>query len=97
MKSNPYRQNQKDDVYEYIVCWQEDCCDWDWKHKVFAKKKEAKAFAKKKKNKKNKPYPYIIQKITSRTTFRSDVEVEVVKKKHKNTFDRFMYRKIIKY
>lgn len=85
----------EDDVYEYIVCWREDTLIWEWKHKFFAKKKDAKVFARKKK--KEKPYPYIVQKITSRTTFRSDVEVEYVKKKHQNPFDRFCYKKLIKY
>ena len=87
---------EEDDVYLYTVCWRESkSFDWEWKHKYFAKRADAKNFAKKQKEK--KPYPYITQRITSRTFFKADIEVEYVKPKHDNPFDRFMFKKLIKY
>lgn len=84
------------EVYRYIVCWKEPISfDWEWQHKDFANKKDAKLFARK--QKKQKPHPYIVQRITSNIYFKKGIELELIKPKHNNPFDRVAFRKIIRY
>lgn len=81
-------------VYEYLVCWQAGLFEYEWKHKFFANKKEAQLFAKKHKNKKRKPYPYIIQLITTKSSFREDVKTEPAKARD---CEPSYFRRFIKY
>lgn len=87
-----------EDVFEYIVCWRKKNWDWEWNRKYFAQKKNAKQFAKEKRKEDNtKPYPYIIQHITTRDTFRYDVECESAENVCKTIVEKVDYRKYIKY
>jgi hypothetical protein len=93
--------DEDSNVFKYNVCWQGKVyvSDEVWNIKVFSKKQDAKNFARKMKNKtKQKPYPYIIQRITTRTTFAENIEVERCKEKYqKNDWFEICYKKIIKY
>ncbi len=83
-------------VYKYTVYWLSYPVYGPdiWKRKTFAQKREAKQFAKK--HRSVKPYPYIIQGITDKNTFRKDVVTEAVKDKH-DQITMGNYRKYIKY
>lgn len=111
MKNNFYTKNIKGkniqattteidfDCFQYNVCWRSGELDINkWNIKFFADKKEAQEFARQQKLKnRTKPYPYIIQSIDSSLTFKKDVNLEPCNIDFKNGYDKFRYRKFIKY
>ena len=88
------------DVFEYSVCWKREhsITENEWNIKFFANKNLAQNFARKmKKESKIKPYPYIIQRVVSRNTFKKEVECEKCNIDFKSIYQRDDYRKFIKY
>lgn len=87
-------------VFEYSVCWKRkhSITENEWNIKFFANRICAQKFAiKKKKEDKTKPYPYIIQRIVSRDTFKKEVLCERCNIDFKTLYERDNYRKFIKY
>ena len=87
-------------VFEYSVCWKREhsITENEWNIKFFANRKPARDFARKMKKKtKTRPYPYIIQKVVSRNTFKKEVECEKCNIDFKSNYQRDNYKKFIKY
>lgn len=87
-------------VFQYSVCWRSkhEFSANKWNITYFANKKYAQEFArKKKKENKSKPYPYIIQTVVSRNTFKMEVQCERCNIDFKSFFEWLHYKKFIKY